>query len=174
MIKAKGFTLVELIIIIVILGVLAVSAAPKFLDITSDAQVASLNGMQAAITSGTDMLHSKAIIDDQLDGDGSVTVNGTNITMYDGYPTGHWQNSMRYIPGLDDVSYSVNSDDVCELDWCGKGNQTSLNSGVSTSSPVVIGKVFPRGFSFNDQCGVYFINNRDGAKPQIALETTDC
>lgn len=170
----KGFTLIELIIVIVILGVLAVSAAPKFLDLSSDAQVASLNGMKAAITSGTDLLHAKARLDNQVSGDGSITVDGTNIVLYDGYPTGHWQNSMRYIPGLDDVSYSVNSADVCQLDWCGKGNQTSLNSGVSTTSPVVIGKVFPRGYSFNDECGVYFINNRDSNKPTIGMETDGC
>lgn len=172
--KNKGFTLIELVIVIVILGVLAVSAAPKFLDLTSDAQVASLNGMKAAITSGTDLLHAKARIDGQTVDEGIITVNGTDIAMYSGYPTGHWQNSMRYIPGLDDVSYSANSADICQLDWCGKGNQTSLNSGVSTTSPVIIGKVFPRGSSFNDQCGVYIINNRDGKKPQIALETEDC
>lgn len=170
----KGFTLIELIIVIVILGVLAVSATPKFLDLTSDAQIASLHGMKAAITSGTDMLHAKARIDGQTENEGAITVNGTSIALYSGYPTGHWQNSMRYIPGLDDVSYSANSNDVCQLDWCGKGNQTSLTSGVSTTSPVVIGKVFPRGVSFNDECGVYIINNRDGIKPKIELETDDC
>ena len=170
----KGFTLIELIIVIVILGVLAVSAAPKFLDLSSDAQVASLNGMKAAITSGTDLLNAKALVDGQTQGDGTITVNGTNIVMHSGYPTGHWQNSMRYIPGLDDVSYSVNSTDICQLDWCGKGNQTSIPSGVTSTSPVVIGKVFPRGFSFNDECGVYFINKRDGVKPEIGMETDDC
>lgn len=172
--RQQGFTLIELIIVIVILGILAVVAAPKFIDLSSDARVGSLHGMEAALSSGSDLLHIKAVIEQELEGDSSIDVDGTNIALNSGYPTGHWQNSMRYIPGLDDVSYSVNSSDICQLDWCGKGNQTTLPSGVSTTSPIVIGKVFPRGYSFNDECGVYFINNRDGDKPTVGLETDDC
>jgi len=43
--QQKGFTLIELIIVIIILGILAVTAAPKFLDISSDANTSALQGL---------------------------------------------------------------------------------------------------------------------------------
>lgn len=172
--KEQGFTLIELIAVIVILGVLSVTAAPKFIDISSDARTATLEGMKGALSSGTDLIFAKAVINDQDNGDGSIAVDGVTITLHSGYPTGYWQNSMRYITGLDDVDYLASNSTTCDSDWCGKGNQYSISSGISTTAPVVIGKVFPNGYSFNDECGVYYINYRDGSKPTIGIESADC
>jgi prepilin-type N-terminal cleavage/methylation domain-containing protein len=60
--RNQGFTLIELIIVIVILGILAVTAAPKFIDISSDAKIASLKGTQAAIISANKLFNAKARI----------------------------------------------------------------------------------------------------------------
>lgn len=56
----KGFTLIELIIVIVILGVLAVVAAPRFVDFGSDARVASLNTIAVQIKSTVALAQAKA------------------------------------------------------------------------------------------------------------------
>ncbi len=58
----QGFTLVELIIVIVILGVLAVTAAPKFLDIKSDAVGGTLDGVQTAMVGVINIEKSRSII----------------------------------------------------------------------------------------------------------------
>lgn len=49
----QGFTLIELVMVIVILGILAATAIPKFVDLSSEAQLASLNGMAGTLSSGS-------------------------------------------------------------------------------------------------------------------------
>lgn len=45
--KQAGFTLIELVIVIIILGILAVTAAPKFLNLQDDARTSTLKGVEA-------------------------------------------------------------------------------------------------------------------------------
>ncbi len=87
--RSAGFTLIELIIVIVILGILAVTAAPKFMNMQGDARAATLNGMKGAVQSAATMVYSKAIIKgiEKTNSSTSVTTDGTTtVTTIYGYP----------------------------------------------------------------------------------------
>lgn len=60
--KSSGFTLIELVVVIVILGILAATAAPKFMDLQKDARISALNGLMGALKSANSMVYSKAIL----------------------------------------------------------------------------------------------------------------
>lgn len=57
--KRNGFTLIELVVVIVILGILAAVAAPKFLNLQQDARDASLKGLKGSIESTLDVTYAK-------------------------------------------------------------------------------------------------------------------
>jgi prepilin-type N-terminal cleavage/methylation domain-containing protein len=89
--KNTGFTLIELIIVIIILGILAVTAGPKFLDFSADAKNSSLSAMKASMEAASAFVHSKALIkgNDSLASDATsavVAVHGTDRAIAFGYP----------------------------------------------------------------------------------------
>jgi len=81
--KQKGFTLVELVMVIVILGVLAAFALPRFADLSGDASKAAVSGAQGAVKSASGIAHATWLAGG---GSGDVTLEGETITMVGGYP----------------------------------------------------------------------------------------
>jgi len=83
--KEKGFTLIELVMVIVILGVLAAFALPRFADLGGDARSATVEGAAGAVASAAAIAHSVWL----ADGDESLLLelDGVNVVMsVEGYP----------------------------------------------------------------------------------------
>lgn len=84
--KQQGFTLIELVVVIVILGILAVTAAPKFIDLTSDARESVMKGVKGSIESAVSIAQAKALIEGETGATGAIEIGGDFYALVNGYP----------------------------------------------------------------------------------------
>ncbi|MGC9459295.1 prepilin-type N-terminal cleavage/methylation domain-containing protein [Vibrio genomosp. F10] len=82
--RQGGFTLIELVVVIVILGILAVTAAPRFLNLQNDARKSSLQGLKGALDGAAGIVYGKAAINGSETASAATDVDGIS-TIY-GYP----------------------------------------------------------------------------------------
>ncbi|MFD2097630.1 type II secretion system protein [Corallincola platygyrae] len=76
--QQRGFSLIELVIVVIILGILAVTALPKFLNVTDEAEAANIEGIAGGFATGVSLVRA------QWEAEGRPTENNVNSIWYDG------------------------------------------------------------------------------------------
>ena len=84
--SSQGFTLIELVVVITILGILAAFAIPRFANLEVEARGAAVQGLGGSVRSAATLAHSLSLATGAAPA-ASVTMEGQVITMANRYPT---------------------------------------------------------------------------------------
>ncbi|WP_274884636.1 prepilin-type N-terminal cleavage/methylation domain-containing protein [Vibrio harveyi] len=149
--RSKGFTLLELVIIVVVLTLVSVTSAPRILVFFSDGRVAKLKEIEAVMKTGSDIVFSKALTQG-LENQCYTYID--DIYTCNGFPTAHRDNVLR--------SFNIDAEQVYVTN---KGSDAA-------GREAFIG--FTKDNVWHKKCYVYYKDAVSGGSVTVASFTEDC
>lgn len=159
----NGFTLIELVAVIVLLAILSVTALPKFIDMRSEALSARMYAVGGAINSAKDMVYAAALAQGKQDkyfkpssGIASSTdqPNVSGVSIEYGYP-------MATVGAIMAATTLKLHRDGKSGDYDFKKRNTTL-------------VIFPNGFNENEQCTVTYFQATANEPARVETDTDGC
>jgi len=153
--KQNGFTLIELVIVIIVLGILAATAVPKFINLQDDAKISAMNGVEAAVRSAANIVYSKSAIDGTEASTSASSAAG--VTTIFGYPTADANGIAKAVElsGFEVITTAQTADTAT---FVAEKEKASSDLCLSYSKPTANGYVLAKGKMNSTLCVTTGIN----------------
>jgi MSHA pilin protein MshA len=152
--KARGFTLIELVVVITILGILAAFAVPKFIALDSQARVATINGLAGTVKSAASLARGLSMA---TGNPASVTMEGATVNLSNSYPDA----TLNGIGGAVNVNTTAGTGDFSFTNAGGATGAATWTKNTPSGTPIA-------------NCFVTYNAAGTGTTPVVAATTAGC
>ena len=162
--RQSGFTLIELIIVIVILGILAVTAAPQFFNFGGDARESTVRGLEGSIKAGADIVYARSAVEG-IESRETVSPTNAGVDVIYGYPTADSSQLTTWL--------NINLEDWVIDD----STSHSMNGETRAAVRIAPRSAFDSGTDFDDLVGctvTYGQAVEDDPRSRVEVDVTSC
>ena len=159
---AKGFTLIELVLVIIISGIVTAFISSKFINLSSDAHIAMVKQLHAKLIGQTRTFHIKQQLQGKLDGAQPAQVQGQLVYSVNGYPhvknepIGDMGQGIAYLLGLNEQEYDIERLPITDAD----------------KTQIII---YPKNTRQKESCFISYTEAlQEMSKPTIAMDYSGC